>query len=91
MKLIQCKYVPQVVVPSNALSFPDCEYQTLDGKFCTLKIQIGWQNKDRDFDGELDEMCRRYHNCSFDVIRSIWLSRLGRVSDFWYLAELNLT
>lgn len=90
MKSIQCKYVPKLVLPSNALFFPEYEYQTLDGKVCTLKIQAGWQNRDRDFDDELEEMCQLYHGCSFDTIRSIWLARLGRVSDFWYLADLIL-
>ena len=90
MKQILCKFAPKILAPRNAFDGFSEEYQTLDGKVCTLEFLSGWKNTDGDMDDDLDCCCQHVLGCSFDTIRSIWISRLGHVDEFWFLVELNL-
>ena len=88
MKRIQSKFVPKLIAPRNAFDGFDEEYQTTDGKVCTLDFLSGWKNTDGEMDDDLDCCCQYNLGCSFDVIRSLWIGRLGHVDDFWYLVKL---
>lgn len=89
MKQILCKFAPKILAPRNAFDGFGEEYQTLDGKVCTLEILSGWKNTDGDMDDDLDCCCQHVLGCSFETIRSIWIGRLGHVDKFWYLVRLN--
>lgn len=88
MRQIQCKYVPKLIAPSNAFFFPEDEYRTADGKTCRIKPLACWKDEDGSCEDDLENFCQCHHECSFEVIRSIWFGRLGRVSDYWYLVEM---
>lgn len=88
MKQILCKFAPKILAPRNAFDGFSEEYQTLDGKVCTLEFLSGWKNTDGDMDDDLDCCCQHVLGCSFETIRSIWIGRLGHVDEFWFLVEL---
>ena len=79
-----------MLAPRNAFDSFSEEYQTLDGKVCTLELLTGWKNTDGQMDDDLDCCCRNVLGCSFGTIRSIWIGRLGHVDEFWFLVKLNL-
>lgn len=89
MKQIQCKFVSRVVVPANALKPEEYEYQTSDGIICRISYEIGWKIEDEWFLEELEDICQKIHGCSFETIKSLWFSRLGRLSDWWYVIKLT--
>ena len=90
MKQICCKYVPRLIAPANAF---DIEapylYRTTDGKVCSMEIQCCWKNTDDQYRDELELYAKGLHGCPFDTIKSIWLARLGSVSEYWYLVKLK--
>ena len=74
-------------MPSNAVSEDIVE--TTDGVKCRLKY-ISTMNNDRgDYNDLLDDFCQELYGCTFSSIRSIWIARLGSVSDFWNLVEME--
>ena len=89
MKQIQCKFVPKLIAPRNAFDSFGEEYQTIDGKVCTLEILTGWKNTDGQMDDDIDCCCRNVLGCSFSHIRSLWIGRLGHVDEFWFLLGLK--
>ena len=86
MKRLNCKFVDRLIVPANAISTGRCV--TNDGVECNVSYICTWKNSDGKYDAELEEACQRYHGCSFSFIKSVWISRLGSVSDYWHLAKL---
>lgn len=89
MKQIQCKFVPQVLMPRNAFDGFNDDYQTKDGRVCSLEFLVCWKNTDDQCKDELDDTAQRIHGCSFDYIRSLWIGRLGHADEFWYLINLK--
>lgn len=92
MNKIQCKYSDFILGPQNAFA-PGIigEYETVDNVRCRSFLHTVWNNEDGRFNEELDDICQAYYGCSFSFIRSIWFSRLGKVSDFWHLVKLEKT
>lgn len=88
MRLIQCKFVEYLIVPTNAIGGFGEEYQTLDGKTCRLKVFGVYKNEHGETEEQLDAYCRHYYGCSFRAIRSIWLARMGSLSEYWYQIRL---
>lgn len=86
MQKIKCNYTEYLLVPANGVEFGDVE--TADGVKCHLEFQATWHNADGRFDDELESVCQKYYNFPFSSIRSIWISRLGRVDDYWHLIKL---
>ena len=86
MQKINCKFAEHLLVPANGIEFGDVE--TVDGVKCHTSFQATWNNRDGFFDDELESVSQKYYNCPFSTIKSIWISRLGRVDDFWNLVKL---
>lgn len=86
MTRINAKFAEYLLVPANGIAFGEVE--TTDGIMCRTEFQATWNNADGSFDDELDGICQREYKCSFQSIRSIWIGRLGYVSDFWHLVKL---
>lgn len=87
MQNIQSKYTERLVMPSNAASEDIVE--TLDGVKCRLKYISTMNNERGDYNDLLDDFCQELYGCPFSSIRSIWIARLGSVSDFWNLVEME--
>ena len=87
MQKIQSKYTERLVMPSNAASEDILE--TTDGVKCRLKYISTMNNENGNYDELLDDLCREMYDCPFSSIRSIWIARLGSVSDFWNLVEME--
>lgn len=86
---IKCKYAEYMMAPFNA--FPagmGAQYETTDGVLCDLEMCSSWNNDRGDYDDEFDYVCQKNFGCSFSAIRSIWISRLGKVDDYWHLVKL---
>ena len=76
-----------MLAPANAII--DAEtYETTDGITCRLKYISTWNNSDGSYDGELEDVCQHRFGCPFSTIRSIWISRLGRVDVYWHLVKM---
>ena len=83
---IQSKFVERLLVPANGIEFGEVE--TTDGIMCRTEFQATWNNADESFNDELESICQREYKCSFQAIKSIWIGRLGYVSDYWHLVKL---
>ena len=65
----------------------DALFETLDGKRSRPRFVAAWNNEGGEYDGELDDVCRRRFGFPFVNIRSMWNCRLGFVDDYWFLVE----
>lgn len=83
---IRAKFAEKLLVPANGIEFGEVE--TSDGIKCRTEFQATWNNADGMFDDELENICQREYGCSFQAIKSIWISRLTKVSDYWHLVKL---
>lgn len=84
---IQCKFAEWMLAPSNAIQQAET-YETMDGVTCRLKYISTWNNSGGDYDEELEDVCQSKFGCPFSTIRSIWISRLGRVDVYWHLVKM---
>lgn len=83
---ISAKFAEKLLVPANGIEFGEVE--TFDGIKCRTEFLATWNNADGMFDEELEGVCQREYGCSFRAIKSIWIGRLGRLSDYWHLVKL---
>ena len=83
---IKAKFAEKLLVPENGIEFGEVE--TSDGVLCVTEFLATWNNDRGMFDDELDSICQREYGCSFQAIKSIWIGRLGQVSDYWHLVRL---
>lgn len=83
---INSKFVEKLVVPDNGIARGIVE--TTDGFRCRAEFRTTWNNADGFFDDELENVCQSEYGCPFGAIRSIWIGRLGNVSDIWHLVKL---
>ena len=83
---IKAKFAENLLVPANGISRGEVE--TTDGVTCLTEFQTTWNNADGMFDDELECVCQREYGCSFQAIKSIWISRIGILSDYWHLVRL---
>ena len=87
MQKIQSKYTEMLVIPSNAAK--DDIVETTDGVKCRLKYISTMKNDDGAYNDYLDDLCDTLYKCPFATIRSIWIARLGSVSDYWSLVKME--
>ena len=93
---IKAKYVDELFCPSNAfskeflgrVSQEKVSLLTSDGIECAVEFQGVWNNTDGQYDEEFDGICKRLYSCPFSALKSTWFSRLGPVSDYWFLVKL---
>ena len=83
---IKAKFAEKLLAPENGISRGEVE--TLDGVRCQAEFQTTWDNANGFFDEELEGVCQREYGCSFQTIKSIWISRIGVLSDYWHLVKL---
>lgn len=86
MQKINAKFADKLLVPANGICRGEVE--TADGVMCRTEFQATWNNTGGMFDDELDSICQREYKCSFQAIKSIWIGRLGQLSDYWHLVKL---
>ncbi len=89
MQNLNCRYTERVIIPGNGISTGDLDGATADGKRVKLRFIGTWNNEEGRFDDELDGICLQFWGVPFMTMRSIWISRLGRVSDFWHIVEMK--
>jgi hypothetical protein len=83
---IKSKFVDKLLVPANGIMRGEVE--TSDGVRCMAEFRTTWDNADGFCDEELEAISQREYGCPFSAIRSIWIGRLGNVSDIWHLVKL---
>ena len=92
---VQARGADALLLPRNAVEDAfwtrrvevDALFETLDGKRSCPRFVAAWNNKEGEYDGELDRVCRRRFGFPFVNIRSMWNCRLGFVDDYWFLVE----
>lgn len=89
MKALQCKFKEFILLPANAIDTKENEFRTTDGVDVSVKFISTWNNKDGQYDEQLDELCIREYGTPFVTIRSIWIGRLGRADEYWHLIKLT--
>lgn len=94
---IEAKYAPIVLMPANAIersffggvsSQREYDFITADGKSCKARFLSAWRNEGGRYDERLDLVCTRNWRTPFESLKSLWIARLGTVSDCWYLINL---
>jgi hypothetical protein len=88
MTTLKCKYAEEILIPDNGI-FRDSEYKTADGQRVSVQFITTWNNRDGSFDNELDEICQRKWGIAFRAMKSVWISRLGTIGDYWHLIKLT--
>lgn len=88
MQKIQSKYTEYLLAPANAIGSDDVVVTT-DGVKCKLVYQSTWNNEGGRFDDRLEDVCQTYYGCPFQTIRSIWISRVGILSEYWHLIKME--
>lgn len=93
---LAAKFADFILCPKNALDaevFKQGEREfrvtTKDGRECVASFEAVWDNTDGLFDEDLEGYCQYSWGLAFRSIRSVWISRLGSVSDMWYLLRLR--
>ena len=94
---IESKFSDVVLLPSNAIEYSfyasgngdSATFITLDDVICSARWISTWRNTDGQYDELLDSICQDRWKVPFVTIRSLWLSRLGRVDEFWHLIKLS--
>lgn len=77
------------MAPANALQAGmNAEYVTADGVKVRVEPQTTWNNNDGAYDDELETMSQSLFKCSFKFVKSLWIGRLGVLSDYWHLIKL---
>lgn len=87
MKKIKSKYSEYLLAPANAITETDVE--TVDGAICRLRFLATWNNEYDRYEEQLNDVCRRYYNCEFRAIKSIWFDRLGMLSEYWHFVKME--
>lgn len=94
---IQAKFAEYVFCPANAIEYEfynrdSCvipEFITNDGTTHRPTFISTWNNLDRVYEDEFEDICQKYYDEPFVTIRSIWIGRLDRIDDFWHLIKLE--
>lgn len=89
MAKVLFKLADHVLCPSNVVREAECE--TADGVRCKCKYLGAWDNEDGRYDEELEGICQKEFGMPFKSIRSLWVSRLNRMSQVWYFVKLIKT
>ncbi len=89
---LNIRYAEKILAPGEA--FPRlCQdmisIETSDGVACLAHFLSTWDNSNHRYDDELDGLCHRQWDCSFDLVRNIWRGRLDSVGDIWHYIELK--
>ena len=93
---ISCKFSDMVLAPGNAVESrfysrdPKADYLfvTTDGVVCRPEYQCTRNNADGRFDDVLDDFCKRTFDIGFSSLRSMWISRLGSLDNYWDIIKL---
>lgn len=93
---IQAKFAPDIFFPSNALEerfwersgYENVRFTTLDDKNCIPQFISTTNNRDGEYDSNFDDFCQRMFGLPFVNIKSMWISRLGKVDYYWHWVKL---
>ena len=94
---ISSKFTEWVFCPANAIErgFYNRDasavygFRTIDGANALPQFVGTWNNTGGEFDEEFERICQDRYGLPFVNIRSIWISRLGYVENFWHLIKLE--
>ena len=89
---VKVRFAERVLIPQTALPL-GCmdmtEITTDDDVRCAAHFLCGWDNSGGRYNEELNGLCQRQWDCSFDLVRNIWRGRLEFVGDVWHYIELK--
>lgn len=91
MGRIQSKFSDFVLIPHEGITPPSVGevYETQDGVRVKIRFISTWNNSDGEYNDELDDLCIRRWGMTFAFMRSMWISRLPYVGNYWHLVQLS--
>lgn len=91
MKQLPLKYKRETIIPNDIIKGDkksDEKYTLITGEIVYIEYLSGFNNKEGEFNEILEMKCQETFGLSFSRVRSIWISRLGKVSDIWHCVKL---
>lgn len=91
MGQIRCKFSNFVLIPQEGITSTSIgeNYETEDGVKVRVKYISTWNNSDGEYNEELEDLCMKRWGMTFAFIRSMWISRLPYVGNYWHYVELT--
>lgn len=91
MNVLPSNFADVVLIPADSIQIcpPGEVYETRDGERVKVKFLSTWNNVDGRYDNELNMICNKRWGIDFAYLRSMWISRLSKVDDFWHLIKLE--
>ena len=94
---IYCIYSEFVLCPDNAIEYRFYKrnpydsfiFETTDDIFVDPEFIATWKILEGDSTSHFNCLTKTLWNRSFEQIRSLWISRLGSIGDYWHFIKLK--
>lgn len=90
-KFLNLKYSEIALIPCELTENDpqDMVYKLISGERVIFTFISTWNNLGKYHDKELDNLSKKLYDLSFGIVYSAWVSRLGKLSNWW--AEVKMT
>lgn len=89
MNRLHCNFNEDVLVPAEAIDgISPGEYITDDGKVCSALFICGWNNKDGQYEEQLEHLCQTKWGLPFSAVRSRWIAQYETLEGYWHYLKL---
>ena len=89
---IPLKYRKETLIPDEIVKGVkprDKQYTLITGETVTIEYRRTCDNRGGAYTADLEKTCQEYFGLPFSYVRSCWISRLGKVSDYWHWVRLT--
>lgn len=69
--------------------FNKARFRTIDGTYIHIKWIEGLYNRNGEMDEELDSFCQQNYSMPFHIVKSVWISKVDRLSGYWHIIEME--
>lgn len=92
MTQILLKYRKETLIPDEIVKGVkprDKQYTLITGETVTIEYRRTCDNRGGAYTADLEKTCQEYFGLPFSYVRSCWIFRLGKVSDYWHWVMLT--
>ena len=92
MTQIPLKYRKETLIPDEigkGVKPRDKQYTLITGETVTIEYRRTCDNRGGAYTADLEKTCQEYFGLPFSYVRSCWIFRLGKVSDYWHWVRLT--
>lgn len=89
---IPLKYRKETLIPDEIVKGVkprDKQYTLITGETVTIEYRRTCDNRGGAYTADLEKTCQEYFGLPFSYVRSCWIFRLGKVSDYWHWVRLT--